>query len=130
MSPDIPVFEPSTGIHTVKAVTDALDIGWLGMGAFTKQFEDGIAGDLGLRGRSVLATNTGTSALHLALVVAGVGSGDEVIVPSFNFVADMQAIVAVGARPVFCDISPDTLGADPARVEELITPRTRAIIPP
>src|SRR6266568_4861095 len=129
MYPDIPVFEPSTGIHTVKAVTDALDIGWLGMGAFTKQFEDGIAEYLGLRGRSVLATNTGTSALHLALVVAGVGPGDEVIVPSFNFVADMQAIVAVGAQPVFCDISSANLGLDVARARELIGPRTKAIMP-
>jgi dTDP-4-amino-4,6-dideoxygalactose transaminase len=129
MSADIPVFEPSTGIHTVKAVTDALDIGWLGMGAFTKEFEDRIGEYLGLEDRSVLATNTGTSALHLALLVAGVGRGDEVIVPSFNFVADMQAIVAVGAEPVFCDVSADNLGIDPVRIEELVTPRTRAIMP-
>src|SRR5205823_3950959 len=104
MPEELPVFVPATGIHTVKAVVDALDIGWLGMGAFTQQFENKIGEYLTLDGRYVVTTNTGTSALHIALVAAGVGPGDEVIVPSFNFVADMQAITAVGARPVFCDI--------------------------
>jgi dTDP-4-amino-4,6-dideoxygalactose transaminase len=125
----LPVFAPSTGIHTLKAVADALDVGWLGMGAFTKEFEERIGDFLGLDGRYVVATNTGTSALHMALVLAGVGSGDEVIVPSFNYVADMQAITTVGAVPVFCDIRADDLGVDCERVEALITPRTRAIMP-
>src|SRR5713226_6551489 len=129
MVADIPVFEPFTGIHTLKAVTDALDIGWLGMGAFTKQFEDRIGEYLGLQERSVLATNTGTSALHLALLVAGVGRGDEVIVPSFNFVADHQAITAVGAQPVFCDVRSDNLGMDVDKAAELVSSRTKAILP-
>jgi dTDP-4-amino-4,6-dideoxygalactose transaminase len=77
----------------------------------------------------VAATNTGTSALHLALCGAGIGPGDEVIVPSFNFVADMQAITAVGATSVFCDIRPDNLGVDAERAEALVTSRTRAIMP-
>jgi dTDP-4-amino-4,6-dideoxygalactose transaminase len=129
MPEELPVFVPATGIHTVKAVVDALDIGWLGMGAFTQQFENRIGEYLGLDGRYVVTTNTGTSALHIALVAAGIGPGDEVIVPSFNFVADMQAINAVGARPVFCDIRDHDLGIDVARAEELITERTRALMP-
>ena len=99
MPEELPVFVPATGIHTVKAVTDALDIGWLGMGAFTMQFEEEIGRYLGLQDRYVITTNTGTSALHIALQIAGCGQGDEVIVPSFNFVADHQAITALGAVP-------------------------------
>src|SRR5216684_4476746 len=129
MNQELPVFEPFIGIHTLKAVTDALDIVWLGMGAFVKELEGKIGAYLGAKDRPVLATNTGTSALHLALKAAQVGPGDEVIVPSFNFVADMQAIVAVGARPVFCDILPDNLGLDADRARELISPRTKAIMP-
>lgn len=129
MPEELPVFVPATGIHTLKALADALDIGWLGMGAFTQEFEQKIGAYLELQGRHVVTTNTGTSALHLALVAAGVKAGDEVIVPSFNFVADMQAITALGATPVFCDISLPDLAADVDRIEELITDRTRAIMP-
>jgi dTDP-4-amino-4,6-dideoxygalactose transaminase len=129
MNQELPVFEPFIGVHTLKAVTDALDIGWLGMGAFTKQFEEDIAAFLGTPERPVLATNTGTSALHLALLVAGVGQGDEVIVPSFNFVADHQAITAVGAQPVFCDVRSDNLGMDVDKAAELVSSRTKAILP-
>jgi dTDP-4-amino-4,6-dideoxygalactose transaminase len=125
----IPVFQPAIGLDTVKAVVDALHAGWLGMGAVTQAFEEGIARFLGLQGRYVLATNTGTSALHLGLLAAGAGPGDEVITPAFNFVADHQAIVATGAAPVLCDIDEATLGLDPDRVEALIGPRTKAIVP-
>jgi dTDP-4-amino-4,6-dideoxygalactose transaminase len=129
MQEDIPVFVPATGIHTLKAITDALDIGWLGMGAFVQEFEQKIGSYLGAGDRPVLVTNTGTSALHLACIIAGVGPGDEVIVPSFNYVADHQAISAIGAVPVFCDIRLDNLGVDVASIEELIGPRTKAIMP-
>ena len=129
MSSQIPVFIPTLGIDTVKAVTDAFDIGWLGMGATTQTFERRIAEYLELRDRFVLTTNTGTAALHLALLGAEVGAGDEVIVPSFNFIADIQAIVATGATPVFCDIEEDTLGLDVAQAQNLITDRTKAILP-
>lgn len=129
MPDQVPVFVPATGIHTVKAVVDALDLGWLGMGATTQLFERRIGEYLGAVGRPVLATNTGTSALHLALLVAGVQPGDEVIVASFNYVADLQAITAIGAEPVFCDIREDNLGFDVDRVAEMIGPRTKAILP-
>jgi dTDP-4-amino-4,6-dideoxygalactose transaminase len=129
MPDELPVFVPATGIHTLKAVADALDIGWLGMGAFTLEFEQKLGEFLGLNDRHVVTTNTGTSALHLALVTAGIRPGDEVIVPSFNFVADMQAITALGGIPVFCDVDETNLGMDIGRAAELVTPRTRAILP-
>jgi dTDP-4-amino-4,6-dideoxygalactose transaminase len=77
----------------------------------------------------VVATNTGTSALHLALRVASVGPGDEVITPSFNYVADHQAIKMAGADVVMCDIRDDNLGIDCEKAELLITDKTKAIIP-
>jgi len=125
----IPVFAPCTGIDTLKHLTDALDVGWIGMGATTKEFEDRISAFLGLTDRQVIATNTGTSALHIALVAAGVKPGDEVITPSFNYVADHQAIRMAGAEVVMCDIRDDNLGIDCAKAEPLITKKTKAIIP-
>lgn len=125
----IPVFEPYTGADTLQHLKEALDIGWLGMGATTRDFERRIADYLGLEGRFVVATNTGTSALHIALRAAGVGPGDEVITPSFNYVADHQAVRMTGAEVVMCDIREDTLGIDVDKAAELVTGRTRAIIP-
>ncbi|HEU4367467.1 MAG TPA: DegT/DnrJ/EryC1/StrS family aminotransferase [Methylomirabilota bacterium] len=125
----IPVFQPAIGVDTIKAVVDALHAGWLGMGAVTQAFEEGVARYLGLDGRWVVATNTGTSALHLGLLAAGVGPGSEVITPAFNFVADHQAIIAAGAAPVLCDVDEATLGLDLDKVEALVGPRTRAIVP-
>jgi dTDP-4-amino-4,6-dideoxygalactose transaminase len=125
----IPVFQPVIGVDTIKAVVDALHAGWLGMGAITQSFEEGLARFLGLDGRFVLATNTGTSALHLGLLAAGVGPGDEVITPAFNFVADHQAIALTGAAPVLCDVEEITLGLDPDKAAALIGPRTKAIVP-
>jgi dTDP-4-amino-4,6-dideoxygalactose transaminase len=116
-------------VDTIKAVVDALHAGWLGMGAITQAFEDGLARFLELQDRYVLATNTGTSALHLGLLATGVGPGDEVITPAFNFVADHQAIVATGARPVLCDIDDDTLGLDPDKAAALVGPRTKVLVP-
>jgi dTDP-4-amino-4,6-dideoxygalactose transaminase len=127
--PAIPVFQPHVGVDTIKAVVDALHAGWLGMGAITKAFEDGLAHFLELHDRYVLATNTGTSALHLGLLAAGVEPGDEVITPAFNFVADHQAIIATGAMPVLCDVDETTLGLDPDKAAELIGPKTKALLP-
>jgi dTDP-4-amino-4,6-dideoxygalactose transaminase len=125
----IPVFVPYVGVDTLKHLTDALDVGWLGMGATTKEFEDRIAAYLDLHGRYVVCTNTGTSAMHIALLAAGIGPGDEVITPSFNYVADHQAIRATGAEVVMCDVRDDDLGIDVRSAEALITPRTKAIVP-
>jgi dTDP-4-amino-4,6-dideoxygalactose transaminase len=79
--------------------------------------------------RLCLATNSGTAALHLALIGAGIQAGDEVVVPAFTFVATAMAVLHQGAVPVFVDVEPRTLGMDPAKVEAAITPRTRAIVP-
>ena len=125
----IPVFAPHVGADTIKHVTDALHVGWLGMGAITKEFEDLIAAYLGLKDRYVVATNTGTSAFHLSLRAAGVGPGDEVITPSFNYVADHQAIRMCGAEPVLCDVRDDNLGIDVEKAVTLISKRTKAIDP-
>jgi dTDP-4-amino-4,6-dideoxygalactose transaminase len=127
--PHLPVFVPQIGVDTIKAVVDAFDVGWLGMGQSTQELEQRIERYLGLDGRRVLCTNTGTAALHLALALAGVGPGDEVITTSFNFIADHMAIRACGAEPVLCDIRDDDLGADPESVASLIGPRVKAIVP-
>ena len=125
----IPVFEPFIDSDTRKHLENALDVGWLGMGAFTKEFEERISDYLRLDGRYVVSTNTGTSALHIALLSANIGPGDEVITPSFNYVADHQAISMTGANVVMCDIQEDNLGIDCKKAEKLITNKTKAIIP-
>ncbi|MFL5009262.1 MULTISPECIES: DegT/DnrJ/EryC1/StrS aminotransferase family protein [Rhizobium] len=79
--------------------------------------------------KHAIAVNTGTSALHLSLLAAGVGPGDEVITVPFTFVATVSAICYAGARPVFVDVEPVTLTMDPAQLEAKITPRTKAIVP-
>ena len=125
----IPVFSPDLGIDTIRYLSETLEIGWLGMGAKTKEFEENISDFLELDERCVIATNTATSALHLALRAIGVGKGDEVITPSFNCVADQQAIRMTGAEPVMCDILEENLGIDCKKAEELISEKTKAIIP-
>ena len=79
--------------------------------------------------RRALVTTACTHALEMAAILLGIGPGDEVIVPAFTFVSTANAFVLRGARPVFCDIRSDTLNLDEAKLEELITPRTRAIVP-
>ncbi|MDQ6884299.1 MAG: DegT/DnrJ/EryC1/StrS family aminotransferase [Candidatus Dormibacteraeota bacterium] len=123
----IPVFKPYIGVDTSKAAVDALDLGWLGMGSYVRDFENGLRARLETE-RQVVAVNTGTSALHLAMLILGIGPGDEVITPSFNNIGDFQAIRAVGADPVFCDIQDDSLGIDVDKAEALISPRTKAVI--
>lgn len=124
----IPVFRPLIEREEFDAVRQALELGWLGMGSLVAEFEERLREFLGARDRHVAAVSTGHAALHLALLVAGVGKGDEVITPSFNNVTDFQAILATGAEPVFCDIEDDTLCISLDNAEELVTPRTKALI--
>jgi len=98
------------------------------MGAYVGEFELAVEKAIGGGTRRALAVSTGYAALHLGFVAAGVGEGHEVIVPSFTHLADVQAIRAVGAEPVLCDILDSTLCLDPDRVAELVGPRTRAIL--
>lgn len=124
----IPVFKPLISTDELDACKEALETGWLGMGAYVGRFEDELKRFVGAEGRHVIAVGTGHAALHLGLLLAGLGPGDEVITPSFNNIADFQAILATGASPVFCDIDAETLCIDLAKARELITPRTKAII--
>jgi len=110
-------------------LANCLEIGWLGMGTITKEFENLISEFLGIKNRYVIATNTATSALHLGLRAMGIGPDDEVITPSFNCVADQQAIDMTGANVVMCDILEKNLGIDCKKAEELITEKTKVIIP-
>lgn len=100
---------------------------WLGMGSTVKAFEDALVARVGAK--HVLAVNTGTAALHLALAVLDLKPGDEVLVPSLTFVATIQAIIACGARPVFCDVEPDTLNLDVGDAVRRVTARTRVVLP-
>src|SRR5712691_177403 len=125
----IPVFAPHIGPDTLEYLRDTFAVGLLCMGATTREFESLIARYLGLEKRYVVTTNTGTSAFHIALRAAGIGPGDEVITPSFNYVADHQAIRMAGAEVVMCDIRDDNLGIDCEKAEKLITPKTRAVDP-
>ena len=124
----IPVYRPYLGPEVERAAAEALAVGWLGMGQLSRQFEDAIGGRLRLDGRHVVSTNSCTEALHIAGRLIGLGPGDEVIAPAFTYVAGHQAITRTGAEVVFCDVESTNLGIDPMRVEELITPRTRAIL--
>ncbi len=90
-------------------------------------FEENFAAWCGAK--EAVAVNTGTSALHLALLALDIGPGDEVITVSMTFVATVAAIRYTGARPILVDIDPDTWTLDPAQLERSITPRTKAIIP-
>ena len=127
-SENIPVFKPLIQDDEIRAATESLRLGWLGMGKYVGDFEEALKQVIGAEGKYVVALSTGHAALHLGLMLAGVGQGDEVITPSFNNIADFQAILAVGAEPVFCDIDPDTLCIDLAQAEALIGPKTKAII--
>ena len=125
---NIPVFQPLIDQDEIAASTKALELGWLGMGSYVGEFEKAIQNFLNTSDRYVAAVSTGHAALHLGLMIAGVSVDDEVITPSFNNIADFQAILATGAKPVFCDIDDRTLCIDLDKAEKLITPRTKAII--
>jgi dTDP-4-amino-4,6-dideoxygalactose transaminase len=124
----IPVFKPLIGKEEIAASTSALELGWLGMGSFVNEFEKALQTYTQSENKYVAAVSTGHAALHLGLIIAGVGPGDEVITPSFNNIADLQAIIATGGVPVFCDIDENSLCIDLDKAEKLITEKTKAII--
>jgi len=115
------------GEEELVQVKEAFDYGYFGLASKVVEFEEELKKYLGAE--HVIAINTGTSALHLALDALGIGEGDEVIAPSLTFVGSFQAISATGAMPVPCDVYPDTLLMDIDDVRSRITPKTRAIMP-
>ncbi len=124
----IPAAHPIIGEDEVEAVSAVLRSGVVAQGPQVAAFEDEFSAAL-VSGVEAVAVNSGTSALHLGLLAAGIGEGDEVIVPSFTFAATANAVAITGARPVFADIDADSFCLSPAAVEAVITEHTRAILP-
>ncbi|MGD0187560.1 MAG: DegT/DnrJ/EryC1/StrS family aminotransferase [Roseiarcus sp.] len=123
----VPLFKPLLEQEEFDAAQEALKLGWLGLGSYVRAFEAALEAMAG-GGRRAIAVSTGHAALHLALLRMGVGPGDEVITPSFNNCADLQAIRATGAEPVFCDVEDDSLCIDLDSAASLVGPRTKAMI--
>jgi perosamine synthetase len=126
--PRIPMAAPVLGEEEMQNVLEAMRSGWISsLGSYIGEFERAFAAVCGAA--HGVAVANGTVALHLALAAAGIGPGDEVLLPSLTFVATASAVTYCGARPVFVDSSPDTWQLDPLDLERKVTPRTRAIIP-
>lgn len=124
----IPVAEPDLRGNELQYVTDCVTTEWVSsLGKYVGAFEERMAALCGRR--YAISVCNGTAALHLALVVLGIGPGDEVIVPSLTFVATANAVTYTGATPVFADSEPEYWQLDPQKLERLITPRTKAVIP-
>jgi dTDP-4-amino-4,6-dideoxygalactose transaminase len=123
----VPLADVAVDDELAAAVERAVRSGWWSAGPRVEAFEDAFSAFLG--SRHALAVANGTAALHLALAAAGIGPGDEVVLPSLNFVAAANAVSHTGARPVFCDIRGDTdLNLDPASLEAAVRPATRALL--
>ena len=119
---------PSLSGNEAKYVLDCMTSGWISSaGAYVGRFESALAEQQGSTG--AIACSSGTAALHLALLAARIGPGDEVVVPSFTFGATANAVVNVGARPVFIDVDPETWTMTAEGLEAACSPRTKAVIP-
>ncbi|KXJ53068.1 MAG: aminotransferase DegT [Colwellia sp. Phe_37] len=128
MTKFIPISEPSITSKEIEYVTDAIQSGWVSsLGRYIDKFESEFAKFCNVK--FALTTSNGTTALHLALVSLGIKEGDEVIIPDLTFVATANAVKYCGANPVMADVEKDTLCLNPLQIRELITDRTKAIIP-
>lgn len=123
----LPVSRPCVGDEEIEKIREVFSSNWLGMGSVVKEFEESVKAFIG--SKYVVAVNTGTSAIHLAVDVLGIHPGDEVITPSLTYAAAIQAIIACGAKPVFCDVEEQTLNISIDSVKEKISKKTRAILP-
>jgi len=126
MDTEVPLFKPDYGTEEQAAVSRVLESGWTGLGPQTKAFEEEFA--IRKRVRHAIALNSCTSALQLALMVKGIGPGDEVIVPSLTFCATAHVVTQMGAVPVFCDVLSDNLMIDWDDADTVRTARTKAVI--
>ena len=122
----IPVMRPWLGKEEAEAAAEAVASGWVAQGPRVREFEEAFAAAIGAP--HAVAVSSCTTALHLALIVAGIGPGDEVIVPSLSFIATANAVRYVGAQPVFADVDLATQNLTPQTVEPHLTGRTRAVI--
>ncbi|MBV9537903.1 MAG: DegT/DnrJ/EryC1/StrS family aminotransferase [Acidisphaera sp.] len=128
VQPVIPVYRPDLSGNERRYVLDCMDSSWISsIGVFIDRFEAAVAAATGA-GAAIAVTN-GTVALHLALHCLGIGPGDEVIVPSFTYIASVNTIAQTGATPVFCDSRASDWLMDPADIVRRITPRTKALLP-
>src|SRR6266567_1829889 len=123
----VPITKPSLGEEEARAPYESIKSGWVTQGPKVAEFEKAVAAYVGAT--HGIATTSCTTGLHLALATAGVGPGDEVIVPSFTFIASANAILYTGATVVFADIDARTYNVDPNDIEHRITKRTKAIMP-
>ncbi len=123
----IPISKPVIGEAEKQAVMEVLDSGMLVQGPRTAKLEEKFAAVCGVK--HAIATSSGTTALHIALLAHGIGPGDEVITTPFTFIASVNSIIYTGATPVFVDIEAETFNINPALIEAAITPRTKAILP-
>lgn len=123
----LPFTRPSIDEETIAAVADVLRSGWITTGPKCREFEEALSAICG--GRTVRVFNSGTATLEVALRLAGVGPGDEVITTPLSWVATANVVLTVGAKPVFVDIDPLTRNIDLNLIEAAITPHTKAIIP-
>lgn len=128
MSDFIPPAKPIIGDEEREAVDRVLRSGMVAQGPEVATFEQEFSAHF-VPGRPSVAVNSGTAGLHLGLLAAGVGTGDEVIVPSFTFAATGNSVALTGATPVFVDIEPETFSLDPEAVAAAITPKTKGILP-
>ena len=119
------VAKPWMGEEEVAAAAEAIRSGWVAQGPRVAEFEAAFAARVGAA--HAVAVSNCTTGLHLALLVGGVGPGDEVIVPSFSFIATANAARYVGAQPVFADVDPATGNLTPVTIEAALTPATRAV---
>jgi len=127
LSEHIPFCRPDITEAEISEVVETLRSGWITTGPRTKRFEEEFAARIGAR--HAVAVSSCTAGLHLALVAAGVGPGDEVVTTPYTFTASAAAVLHAGATPVLADVERDTANLDPEALEKAITPRTRAIIP-
>ena len=125
--PRLPFTRPSIDEETIEAVGAVLRSGWITSGPEVKAFEAELSAYVG--GRPVRVFNSGTCTMEIALRIAGIGSGDEVITTPLSWVATSNVVLETGASTVFVDIDPVTRNMDLTQLEAAITPRTRAIIP-